>query len=56
MEIKALAKKGQMPAARVMAKDLVRTRNAISKFYQVLEDWFFFGQRVRLHSLTLDLR
>jgi hypothetical protein len=30
---RALAKKGQLGAARIMAKDLIRTRNAISKFH-----------------------
>ncbi len=32
---KALAKKGQLGAARIMAKDLIRTRHAISKFHQM---------------------
>ncbi len=32
-EIKSMARKGQMPTVRVMAKDLVRMRNAIAKFY-----------------------
>ena len=32
-EIKALARKGQMPTVRIMARDLIRMRNAIAKFY-----------------------
>ena len=32
---RALAKKGQLGAARIMAKDLIRTRNAISKFHNM---------------------
>ena len=31
IEIKQLAKKGQLGAAKIMAKDLVRTRNGIKK-------------------------
>jgi len=34
-EIKNMAKKGQMGAARIMARDLVRTRNSITKFYKL---------------------
>lgn len=32
MDIKKMAKMGQMDAVKVMAKDLVRTRNAVKKF------------------------
>uniref|UniRef100_A0A1I8GF85 Charged multivesicular body protein 2a n=1 Tax=Macrostomum lignano TaxID=282301 RepID=A0A1I8GF85_9PLAT len=32
MEIKKLAKQGQMDAVKIMAKDLVRTRNYVKKF------------------------
>lgn len=32
-EIKQMAKKNQMGAVKVMAKDLVRTRHSITKFY-----------------------
>ena len=35
VEIKKLAKQGQMGAAKIMAKDLVRTRNYIQKFYKM---------------------
>jgi len=33
IEIKKLAKQGQVPAAKILAKDLVRTRNYITKMY-----------------------
>jgi len=32
-EIKTMAKQGQMGAVKVMAKDLVRTRHSVTKFY-----------------------
>lgn len=35
IDIKRLAQQGQMGAVRVAAKDLVRTRNHINKFYQM---------------------
>jgi len=35
IEIKKSAKQGQMGAAKIMAKDLVRTRNQIQKFYKM---------------------
>ncbi|PRP73942.1 SNF7 family protein [Planoprotostelium fungivorum] len=35
MEMKDLAKKGQMGAVKIMAKDLVRTRNNVSRFYKM---------------------
>ncbi|KAF7813586.1 vacuolar protein sorting-associated protein 2-like protein 1 [Senna tora] len=35
LEIKKSAKQGQMGAVRVMAKDLVRTRHQIEKFYKL---------------------
>jgi len=35
IEIKKMAKQGQMGPARIMAKDLVRTRNQIQKFYNM---------------------
>ena len=34
-DIKKSAKAGQMPACKIMAKDLVRTRRHIHKFYQM---------------------
>jgi charged multivesicular body protein 2A len=35
VEIKKSAKQGQMGAAKILAKDLVRTRNQIQKFYKM---------------------
>mmetsp|Transcript_12497 Transcript_12497/g.50027 ORF Transcript_12497/g.50027 Transcript_12497/m.50027 type:complete len:221 (-) Transcript_12497:67-729(-) len=35
LEIRKMAKQGQMNAARIMAKDLVRTRANIQKFYRM---------------------
>jgi len=35
VEIKKLAKQGQMGAVKIMAKDLVRTRNNVTKFYKM---------------------
>eukprot|EP01119_Soliformovum_irregulare_P002338 TRINITY_DN12611_c0_g1_i1.p1 TRINITY_DN12611_c0_g1~~TRINITY_DN12611_c0_g1_i1.p1 ORF type:complete len:218 (-),score=66.49 TRINITY_DN12611_c0_g1_i1:95-748(-) len=35
VEIKKLAKQGQMGAVRIMAKDLVRTRANVTKFYKM---------------------
>eukprot|EP01091_Cochliopodium_minus_P008478 TRINITY_DN1933_c0_g1_i1.p1 TRINITY_DN1933_c0_g1~~TRINITY_DN1933_c0_g1_i1.p1 ORF type:complete len:233 (-),score=75.70 TRINITY_DN1933_c0_g1_i1:45-743(-) len=35
VEIKKLAQQGQLGAARIMAKDLVRTRAAVQKFYKM---------------------
>jgi hypothetical protein len=52
IEIKQLAKKGQMPAARIMAKDLVRTRNAISKFYQMKAQLQAVSIRIQTMSST----
>jgi charged multivesicular body protein 2A len=34
-EIKRTAKQGQMAAVRVMAKDLIRTRHSVTKFYSL---------------------
>jgi len=49
LEIKKLAKSGQMGAARIMAKDLVRTRQYIQKFYQMHAEL----QSVNLRIVTL---
>ena len=35
VEIRKMAKQGQMGAAKIMAKALVRTRNQITKFYKM---------------------
>merc|ERR1719422_2132667 len=37
MDIKKMAKAGQMDAVKIMAKDLVRTRKAIKKFMMMKE-------------------
>ena len=34
-EIKQMAKQNQMAAVRVMAKDLIRTRHSVTKFYSL---------------------
>jgi len=34
-EIKQMAKQNQMSAVRVMAKDLIRTRHSVTKFYSL---------------------
>jgi len=47
MEIKKAAKQGQMGAAKIMAKDLVRTRNYIQKFY---------GMRAQLQAVGLRIQ
>jgi len=47
MEIKKAAKQGQMGAAKIMAKDLVRTRNHIQKFY---------GMRAQLQAVGLRIQ
>jgi len=47
MEIKKAAKQGQMGAAKIMAKDLVRTRNYITKFY---------GMRAQLQAVGLRIQ
>eukprot|EP01092_Planopodium_desertum_P006293 TRINITY_DN2604_c0_g2_i1.p1 TRINITY_DN2604_c0_g2~~TRINITY_DN2604_c0_g2_i1.p1 ORF type:complete len:218 (-),score=1.50 TRINITY_DN2604_c0_g2_i1:70-723(-) len=47
VEIRAMAKKGQMGACKIMAKDLVRTRNQISKMFQM---------RSQLQAVSLRLQ
>ncbi|KAI5475915.1 SNF7 family protein, charged multivesicular body protein 2A [Pseudohyphozyma bogoriensis] len=46
-DIKASARKGQMNACKVMAKDLVRTRQYISKFY---------GMKTQLQAVSLRIQ
>jgi len=46
IEIKKLAKQGQVPAAKILAKDLVRTRNYITKMYTM---------RAQLQSVSMQL-
>jgi charged multivesicular body protein 2A len=45
-EIKEMARKGQMPTVRVMAKDIARMRGAIAKFYST---------KVELESVSSNL-
>lgn len=46
-EIKKLAKQGQMPSAKVLAKDLVRMRNQVTKMY---------AMRSQLQSVEMQLQ
>jgi len=46
IEIKKLAKQGQVPAAKILAKDLVRTRSYITKMYTM---------RAQLQSVHMQL-
>ncbi|KAG0217969.1 ESCRT-III subunit protein did4 [Mortierella sp. NVP41] len=46
-DIKKTAKAGQMNAAKVMAKDLVRTRRYIQKFYQMKTQLQAVGLRIQ---------
>ena len=46
IEIKKLAKQGQVPAAKILAKDLVRTRSYITKMYTM---------RAQLQSVSMQL-
>eukprot|EP00033_Pygsuia_biforma_P002453 GCRY01002721.1.p1 GENE.GCRY01002721.1~~GCRY01002721.1.p1 ORF type:complete len:212 (+),score=49.72 GCRY01002721.1:161-796(+) len=47
MDIKKSAKEGQMAAAKIMAKDLVRTRGYIQKFYRM---------RTQLQTVSLKMQ
>merc|ERR1711916_186544 len=47
-----MAKKGQIGAAKIMARDLVRTRNAISKFYQMKAQLQAVSIRIQTMSST----
>ncbi|KAG8729911.1 ESCRT-III subunit protein did4 [Ceratobasidium sp. 414] len=47
MDIKKSAKAGQMNAAKVMAKDLVRTRRYVQKFYQMRTQLQAVGLRIQ---------
>lgn len=46
IEIKKLAKQGQLPAAKILAKDLVRTRSYITKMYTM---------RAELQAVSMQL-
>eukprot|EP01111_Echinosteliopsis_oligospora_P003043 TRINITY_DN1489_c0_g1_i1.p1 TRINITY_DN1489_c0_g1~~TRINITY_DN1489_c0_g1_i1.p1 ORF type:complete len:212 (-),score=65.81 TRINITY_DN1489_c0_g1_i1:116-751(-) len=52
MEVKKAAKGGQMGAAKIMAKDLVRTRNSIQKFYQMRAQLQAVGLRIQTLKST----
>ena len=47
IEIKRMAKLGQNEACRTLAKDVIRTRNYISKFYQM---------KAQLSSISMQLQ
>jgi len=47
MDIKKSAKAGQMNACKVMAKDLVRTRRYVQKFYQMRTQLQAVGLRIQ---------
>jgi len=47
MDIKKSAKAGQMNACKVMAKDLVRTRRYVQKFYQMRTQLQAIGLRIQ---------
>ncbi|KAH8918802.1 SNF7 family protein [Atractiella rhizophila] len=47
MDIKAAARKGQMNSCKIMAKDLVRTRRYISKFYNMRTQLQAIGLRIQ---------
>ncbi|CAE6357653.1 unnamed protein product [Rhizoctonia solani] len=47
MDIKKSAKAGQMNAAKIMAKDLVRTRRYVQKFYQMRTQLQAVGLRIQ---------
>jgi len=47
VEMKKLAKQGQMGAVKIMAKDLVRTRNNITKFYKMRTELQAVGLRIQ---------
>lgn len=50
-EIKKNAKNGQMGAVKVQAKDLVRTRRYIQKFYQMRTQLQAISLRIQVSSL-----
>ena len=47
LDIKKSAKAGQMSACKVMAKDLVRTRRYVQKFYQMRTQLQAVGLRIQ---------
>jgi len=53
-DIKKSAKAGQVPACKVMAKDLVRTRRHIQKFYQMKTQLQGISLRIQVCALNED--
>jgi len=54
-EIKKSAKQGQMGAAKIMAKDLVRTRNYVQKFYNMRTQLQAVGLRIQTMKSTQSM-
>src|SRR5271170_3205456 len=55
-DIKKSAKAGQMPACKVMAKDLVRTRRHIQKFYQMKTQLQGIALRIQVNEKFPHIR
>jgi Snf7 len=55
-DIKKSAKAGQMPACKIMAKDLVRTRRHIQKFYQMKTQLQGIALRIQVGSPAFEGR
>ncbi|KAF9689962.1 hypothetical protein SADUNF_Sadunf01G0146600 [Salix dunnii] len=55
VEIKKNAKQGQMGAVRVMAKDLIRTRHQIEKFYKLKSQLQGVALRIQFRACVLVL-
>ncbi|KAF6151133.1 hypothetical protein GIB67_002385 [Kingdonia uniflora] len=55
MEIKKSAKQGQMGAVKVMAKDLIRTRHQVEKFYKLKSQLQGVALRIQPFSLWIVL-
>lgn len=54
-DIKRHARRGQMPACKVMARDLVRTRRNIHKFYQMSTQLQAVGLRMQTLRSTQQM-
>ncbi|KAI3410829.1 uncharacterized protein J3R85_018338 [Psidium guajava] len=55
LEIKKSAKQGQMGAVRLMAKDLIRTRHQIDKFYKLKSQLQGVSLRIQTMKSTLAM-
>eukprot|EP01113_Clastostelium_recurvatum_P013596 TRINITY_DN1723_c0_g1_i1.p1 TRINITY_DN1723_c0_g1~~TRINITY_DN1723_c0_g1_i1.p1 ORF type:complete len:236 (+),score=86.55 TRINITY_DN1723_c0_g1_i1:65-709(+) len=55
IEIKKCAKQGQIGAAKIMAKDLVRLRNQITKFYNMSTQLQAVGMRIQTLKSTQSM-